>query len=407
MSNLSRLLAELCPNGVEFVKLKEVATILNGFAFKSDLYTTDIGIRVVRISDVQKGHMSDKDLKYYPFESEQEIKSYLLYENDLVMSLTGNVGRVAMLSKADLPAALNQRVACIRPTNEMVIVRFLYHYLDSDRFETEAMKYASGGGQKNMSTTWLGNYFIPVPPLVIQRKIVEILDNFTELTEKLTAELTARRKQYEYYRDELLTFGSEVSYKELTEVCDYADYRGKTPRKTDAGAFLVTAKNIRKGYIDYETSKEYVNFDEYDIIMRRGKPQVGDVLITTEAPCGHVAQLDRDDIALAQRVIKYRGKNGIVNNTFLKHILLANEFQAKLLKAATGGTVKGIKGSNLHKLAIPIPPIEEQARIAGLLDRFDALCNDITAGLPAEIAARQKQYEYYRDKLLTFKEKSA
>ena len=112
-------------------------------------------------------------------------------------------------------------------------------------------------------------------------------------------------------------------------MCDYADYRGKTPKKTDDGVFLIIAKNIRKEYIDYETSKEYVGLDEYDTIMRRGNPRVGDVIITTEAPCGHVAQLDRDDIALAQRVIKYRGKTGVIDISFLKHFLLASEFQKK------------------------------------------------------------------------------
>ena len=136
--------------------------------------------------------------------------------------------------------------------------------------------------------------------------------------------------------------------------------------------------------------------------MRRGYPQQGDVLITTEAPCGNVAQIDKEGIALAQRVIKYRPKTDALNSTFLKYILLGNEFQDKLLATATGGTVKGIKGSKLHKLTIPVPPLEVQARIVAILDRFDTLCNDLTSGLPAEIEARRQQYEYYRDQLLTF-----
>jgi type I restriction enzyme S subunit len=205
----------------------------------------------------------------------------------------------------------------------------------------------------------------------------------------------------------LLTFGDSVEYKPLGVVCDYVDYRGKTPRKVDVGIFLITAKNIRKGFIDYNISREYIAVEDYEQVMKRGKPNVGDVLITTEAPCGNVAQLDRDDIALAQRVIKYRGKKGVINNSYLKYVLLGTEFQMKLLRAATGGTVKGIKGSILHKLAIPVPPLEEQERIVAILDRFDALCNDLTSGIPAEIEARQKQYEYYRDKLLSFKEVTA
>ena len=129
---------------VEWKPLGKVALILNGYAFKSSKYVDD-GIRVIRISDVQKGKMSDKDLKFYPRESENEIKRYLLRQNDLVMSLTGYVGRVAMLSKSDLPAGLNQRVACIRPSNK-VLTRFLFHYLDRNEFETDAIANAVGGG---------------------------------------------------------------------------------------------------------------------------------------------------------------------------------------------------------------------------------------------------------------------
>jgi type I restriction enzyme S subunit len=207
-----------------------------------------------------------------------------------------------------------------------------------------------------------------------------------------------------YYNNRLLSFETHKYYS-LEELCDIVDYRGKTPKKVDNGIFLVTAKNIRQGYIDYEKSKEYIAAEDYEITMRRGKPKKGDVLITTEAPCGNVAQIDNENIALAQRVIKYRPKVDSLDSTFLKYILLGSEFQSKLLSASTGGTVKGIKGSKLHRLTVPLPPLSEQLRIVEILNRFDDLCNDISEDLPAEIKARQQQYEYYRDKLLTFKEK--
>ena len=156
------------------------------------------------------------------------------------------------------------------------------------------------------------------------------------------------------------------------------------------------------GYIDYEASQEFIDENDYSLVMRRGIPKLGDVLITTEAPCGFVAQVDRENIALAQRVIKYRSKDSRLSNSFLKHYLLGGHFQKKLHSAATGSTVKGIKGSKLHQLTIPIPSEDEQARIVAILDKFDALTNSITEGLPREIELRQKQYEYYRDLLLSF-----
>lgn len=113
-------------------------------------------------------------------------------------------------------------------------------------------------------------------------------------------------------------FTDDWEQRKLIEVCDYVDYRGKTPKKTKTGIFLVTAKNVKDGYIDYEASKEYISYKDYDEVMKRGIPEIGDILFTTEAPCGNVAQVDKPNIALAQRIIKYRGKDNIINNNYLK-----------------------------------------------------------------------------------------
>lgn len=162
----------------------------------------------------------------------------------------------------------------------------------------------------------------------------------------------------------------EWEVKRLGDVCDYVDYRGKSPNKSSKGIFLVTAKNIRNGFIDYEISKEYVPIDEYEETMRRGKAEVGDVIITTEAPLGHVAQIDNPYIALAQRVIKYRGKKGILNS-FLKYYLMTEKFQAILIANSTGSTALGIKGSRLHQLPTIIPSIEEQEQICSIIQLWD------------------------------------
>jgi len=285
--------------------------------------------------------------------------------------------------------------------------KYLAYYLQTPMFFDFKKLNRTGTKVIRVHGDKLAEFPIPIPPLEIQTEIVRILDTFTaltaEITAEITAELTARKKQYTYYRDQLLTFKEgQVEWKALGEVCDYVDYRGKTPRKTTDGVFLVTAKNIRMGYIDYNTSQEFISSDDYALVMRRGLPKNGDVLITTEAPCGFIAQVDREDIALAQRVIKYRSKNKLLLNSFIKHYLKGCQFQAKLQKAATGSTVKGIKGSKLHKLTIPVPPLAEQARIVAILDKLDALNTSITEGLPREIELRQTQYEYYRNSLLTF-----
>lgn len=135
-------------------------------------------------------------------------------------------------------------------------------------------------------------------------------------------------------------FTDEWNQDKLIDVCNYVDYRGKTPYKTDKGIFLITAKNVKKGYIDYEASKEYISEEDYQEVMHRGLPKIGDVLITTEAPFGNVAQIDKENIALAQRVIKYRGKKDVIDNSYLTYYLLSPEFQRKLYSISSGGTVK-------------------------------------------------------------------
>ncbi|EMA4324323.1 restriction endonuclease subunit S [Escherichia coli] len=292
--------------------------------------------------------------------------------------------------------------------NELLNNRFLYFALIG--YQSLLKSKVRVAGIPTLDAIVVNKLLIPIPcpenpekSLAIQSKIVRILDRFSALTAELTAELNMRKKQYNYYRDQLLSFDeSSVEWKTLLEACDYVDYRGKTPKKTQSGIFLVTAKNIRMGYIDYHASQEFISEEDYAIVMRRGLPKKGDVLITTEAPCGFVAQVNRENIALAQRVIKYRSKNTQLSNSFLKHYLLGSQFQDKLMQAATGSTVKGIKGSRLHQLKIPIPSKVEQDRIVAILDKFDTLTNSITEGLPREIELRQKQYEYYRDLLFSF-----
>lgn len=377
MSRLEQLIQELCPDGVIFSNLSQVLTIRNGKDYKG---------------------FAEGDIPVYGSGGIMTYIDTAAYEKASV--LIPRKGSLDKLYYVDVPFWTVDTIFYTEIDETKVLPRYVFYYLQSQHLE----QLNKAGGVPSLTQAELNRVKIPVPPLPVQQEIVRILDSFTKLTAELTAELTARRKQYEYYRDGLLSL--DAPYYSLQELCDIVDYRGKTPKKVDRGIFLVTAKNIRKGYIDYEKSQEFIADEDYADVMRRGLPQIGDVLITTEAPCGNVAQIDNENIALAQRVIKYRPKKSSLNSTFLKHILLGTEFQNKLLSTATGGTVKGIKGSKLHQLKIPVPPLSEQARIVSILDRFDSLCNSLTSGLPAEIEARQKQYEYYRNKLLSFKEKT-
>ncbi|MEI0796044.1 restriction endonuclease subunit S [Brachyspira pilosicoli] len=392
MSKLEELLNKECPDGVEYVELSSVINYEqpSKYIVENTKYNDDYDTPVLTAGQTFiLGYTNEKDGIYKASKKEPVI---------IFDDFTTSFHWVDFNFKVKSSAMKMLKVIDENKSN----FRYLYYCMKN-------IKYVP----LDHTRQWIEKYskfIIPLPPIEVQKEIVRILDEFTEKTTKLQEllhrETILRKKQYEYYNNKLLTFNDNVEYKTLEELCDIVDYRGKTPKKVNSGIFLITAKNIRKGYIDYEKSKEYVDINDYPNIMHRGLPQIGDVLITTEAPLGYVAQIDRENVALAQRVIKYRPKDkSLLSSYYLKYILLGKEFQDKLLINATGGTVKGIKGSKLHKLTIPVPPLEEQERIVNILDKFDALCNDITRGLPAEIEMRKKQYEYYRDKLLTFKEK--
>jgi len=161
----------------------------------------------------------------------------------------------------------------------------------------------------------------------------------------------------------------EWEYGGLTKYLDsIVDYRGKTPEKVEDGVFLITAKNIKQGKIDYSLSKEFVKLEEYEEIMRRGLPEIGDVLFTTEAPLGEVANVDRVDIALAQRVIKFQGIEDVLDNYYLKYWIQSHGFQSNLKTFATGSTAAGIKASKLSSLQVLLPSYSEQKKIVLFLD---------------------------------------
>lgn len=399
MSKLDELIKELCPDGVEYVRLNTICSIYDGT--HTTPHYVNSGVKFVSVENINDLYGSKKYISFEDFKKYKIIPQI----NDIFMTRIGSIGICTVVDRNE-PLAYYVSLALLRPNTKVIDSRFLKYSIESLHGRKELRKRTLVNAVPiKVNKDEIGKITVPIPPMEVQREIVRILDNFTELTAELTTELTARKKQYEYYRNRLLTFDMNISEMKLSDVCDYVDYRGKTPVKSDSGVFLVTAKNIKKGYIDYDSSKEYIPADTYDDVMHRGFPQVGDVLITTEAPCGNVAQVDRADIALAQRVIKLRGKTNILRNRYLKFILLSQLFQDRLKKAANGSTVKGIKGSTLLRLSIPVPSLDVQDKIADVLDNFDKVCNDLHIGLPAEIEARKKQYEFYRDSLLTFLEK--
>ena len=240
---------------------------------------------------------------------------------------------------------------------------------------------------------WISKYSkfkIPIPPLTIQEEIVKILDNFTRLEAELEAELEARKKQYEYYREELLSFGDDVEFRALGELCLSISAGGDLPKKYKKGQDEPTEEFQYPIYSNGSDEKALYGYtDNYKINDEA-------VTISARGTIGYHSVRSAKFTPIV-RLITLIPSIQIITVKFLNYVLNITEI------GHSGGSIPQLTVPNVKKIKIPIPPLSKQKEIVAILDKFDALVNDISTGLPAEITARKKQYEYYRNQLLTFK----
>ena len=414
MSKLDELIQQYCPDGVEYKPLGEVCDFRNGFAFKSNLFT-DEGCPIIRITNISENNVDMSDLKYFHMEDypKSDLSQFAIKKGDLLVAMSGaTTGKIGTY-KGNITAYLNQRTGKFEP-KESLNNRFLYHFLQTQ--VSNMYKMAGGGAQPNLSSNDLkSKIVIPVPPLPVQEEIVRILDSFTELQAELQAELQKRLQQYNYYRDNLLSFEgrTDVEWKKLGELgVFYGGLSGKTKDDFSNG----NAKFISYKNVFYNLSLN-VDTDERVKIVEGEKQntiQYGDILFTgsSETPdeCGMSSVLTQktdEKLYLNSFCFGYRLHNpSLFCLDFLKHLFRSSELRKQIGKTASGTTRFNVSKKRFAEVSIPVPPLLVQKQIANILDKFYALTTDITAGLPAEIEARRKQYEYYRDQLLTFKQKA-
>lgn len=243
------------------------------------------------------------------------------------------------------------------------------------RAQVEAVSVGTSSSMQNISQGDFLEIRIELPDLETQRAIADYINRETARIDTLIEEQQRliemlRERRHSVLAHALSGGGPRVPFVRC--MTEQVDYRGATPRKTDDGVQLVTARNVKAGWIDYETSQEFVDPAEYAEIMHRGLPRIGDLLFTMEAPLGNVAVVDREDIALAQRVIKWSVDRSKAEPRFLMYAALGDDFQEQLLARATGSTALGVKASKLPELRIDLPSLEEQRSIIICLDEQTA-----------------------------------
>jgi len=282
--------------------------------------------------------------------------------------------------------------------------QYLYYFMLS---ELELIKsFYRGSGIKHPSMSSVFEMQIPIPPLKVQKEIVRILDAFTSLTAELTAELTMRKKQYNYYRNKLLTFkDGEVPHLPMGQYDVGTFIRGSSLQKKDFTETGVGCIHYGQVYTYYGTcAHKTKSFVSEEFAQKARKAQTGDLIIATtsendEDVCKAVVWLGEGEIAISGDACFYKHN---LNPKYVAYFFQTEQFEEQKRQYITGAKVKRVNADNLAKILIPVPPLAEQSRIVSILDKFDALTNSISEGLPREISLRQKQYEYYRDQLLSF-----
>ncbi|EOK0684988.1 restriction endonuclease subunit S [Escherichia coli] len=328
----------------------------------------------------------------YPFyvRSKNILKSDTFEFDEVAIVIPGEGGIGDIFHYVEGKYALHQRAYRIRITTNAVDTKFLYYFMSSS-FKQYILTKSVGATAISIRKPMLEGFKVPIPSpdnpeksLAIQSEIVRILDKFTALTAELTAELNMRKKQYNYYRDQLLSFKEgEVEWKTLGEVAVIGTGNHDTQDAIEHGKYIFYARGREPLKLNV------FDFDETAIITAGDGAGVGKVF--------HYA---KGKYALHQRAYRIV-PNAFMNPRFVYHYITAYFF-TYIQKASVSSSVTSLRRPMFLKFPIPVPPSEEQARIVEILDKFDTLTNSITEGLPREIELRQKQYEYYRDLLFSF-----
>ena len=386
MSRLEELIQELCPEGVEFRKVKEIFQRLKGTpitaAKMKEIATSDGEIRIFAGGKT----VINANKKDIPNANIIRVPAVLVQSRGIIDVVY-----------YEAPFTFKNEMWAYT-SSEKTSVKFLYYVLKNNIQQFRDI--ASGmGSLPQISLPITEDFLMPFPPLPVQAEIVRILDNFTELTAELaaelTAELTARKKQYEYYRDILLRYGRTVLLGDIGKVsmCKRI-MKAETTSQGEVPFFKIGTFGKRPdAYITKKKFEEYRSAYSY--------PKKGDVLISAAGTIGRTVIYDGEPAYYQDsNIVWLENDESIALNKYLYYC-----YQLQPWVVATGGTIARLYNDNISKAQITVPSLAEQTRIIAILDNFDSICSDLNIGFPAEIAARQKQYEYYRDRLLTFKEK--
>ena len=363
---------------MEKIKIGDVCDILNGYAFKSENYV-DSGIRIIRISNVQKGYIEDSTPAFYSFDT-MGLSKFMLEEGDLLMSLTGNVGRVAILEKELLPAALNQRVACLRLKSNKITKSYLFHFLNSNFFEQQCIMASNGVAQKNMSTEWLKDYEIPLYTPNQQEEIVTVLNAAQSI-------LSSRRQQLQKL-DELVKarfvelFGDPRINPNKYPVCQLSDYivfltsgsRGWAQYCADDGTeWFITIKNVKDCHIETDNMQP-INAPN-NAEAKRTRVQEGDLLISITADLGRTGVVTKEiaehGAYINQHLTCIRLKRDVLNPLYVAYFMESPAGKEQFESKNQSAVKAGLNFNSINSLRLMVPPLDDQNAFVDFIKQTD------------------------------------
>lgn len=405
MKNLEILIQELCPDGVEFVKLGDVCEIKGRIGFRGytrkDLVSESEGAITLSPSNIINGNIVYDKCSYISWAKYEESPEIMAEVGDVVFTKTASVGKTAYIENMPKEMTINPQLVLLKKFRG--ISKYLAYILKTTYFQNEVKKITGVGSVPNVPQSSLAKIEIPLPPIEVQTEIVRILDKFTSLEAELEAELDCRKRQYEYYRDKLLSFdnvgGQEVTISKIGDIGRICMCKRIMKNQTNSESGIPFYKigtfgKVADAYISNDVYEEYKKMYSY--------PKKGDILMSASGTIGRTVVFNGEPSYFQDSNIVWVDNDETkVFNSYLNYYYQIIEWKTQ------GGTIKRLYNNLLAGATIKYPSLEEQLRIVSILDRFESLTTSLQSGLPAEIAARRQQYEHYRDKLLTFKRKDA
>ena len=404
MSKLDDLIQKLCPDGVEYKPLSEIFNTRNGYtpSKKEKNFWENGTVPWFRMEDIREnGGILDHAMQYVSINA---IKGDPFPENSIIVATSATIGEHALIT---VPSIANQRFTYLMVKEQYkddYDPKFLYYYcFKLDEYCKECLNQ---GNFASVDMKKFAKFQFPRLPIEIQREIVRMLDIYTEsvveFQRQLTAELTARKAQYSYYRDKLLTFESRIQLLPLKDIAKFSyGYTDKAQEHGDT-RFLRITDIAEDGTMKPKGAKYILLNDE----SKKYLVKKGDLLLArTGATYGKTLYVpDNSPAVYASFLIKIELDNSKISNRYYWHFSKSNQYWRQAEKLVSKGGQQQFNTNAVERVVVPVPPLDVQNRIVEVLDNFEKICSDLNIGLPAEMEARQKQYEYYRDKLLTFAE---